>query len=67
MMGGITYHCKTPLNIDLPSTLFYFENIGHMYDFEWGWVVPGRGAVGVVVQLQENKPFPSNKFIFTYY
>ena len=37
--GGIAYHCKTPLNIDIyPSTLFFFENIGCKYDFEGGWV-----------------------------
>ena len=37
MMGGVTYHCKTPLNIDIyPSTLFFFANIGHKYDFEVG-------------------------------
>ena len=34
VMGGVNYHCKTPLNIDIyPSTLFFFENIGHKYDF----------------------------------
>ena len=42
--GGVTYYCKTPLNINIyPSTLFIFENIGHKYDFEGGGVVPGRG------------------------
>ena len=71
IMGGITYHCKTPLNIDIyPSTLFFFENIGHKYDFDGvGGVVPGRGwewGWGVV-HLQGKKPFPPNKFIFTYY
>ena len=50
MMGDITYHCKTPLNIDIyPST--FFENTGLKYDFERDGVVPGRGGVGVVVQL----------------
>ena len=34
---------KTTLNIDIyPSTLVFFENIGHKYDFEGGGVVPGR-------------------------
>ena len=38
MMGAVTdtpYDCKTTLNIDIyPSTLFFFENIDHKYDFE---------------------------------
>ena len=69
MMGGITYHCKTSLNIDIyPSTLFFFENIGHKYDFEGGWGGPNsNGWLEGVVQLKENKLFPPNKFIFTYY
>ena len=72
VIQDITYHCKTPLNIDIyPSTLFFFlENIGHKYDFEGGrvvWSLVGSGGGGVVVQLQGNKPFPPNKFIFTYY
>ena len=63
--GGITYHCKTSLNINIyPSTLF-FENIGHKYGFEGAWV--GWGGWRGVVQLKENKLFPPNKFIFTYY
>ena len=56
---------QTPLNINIyPSTLFFFENIGHKYDFEDVW-----GGVGWrgVVQLKENKLFPPNKFMFTYY
>ena len=47
VMGGSDGHprdCKTTLNINIyPSTLVFFENIGHKYDFEgWGGVVPGR-------------------------
>ena len=39
--GGIIYHCKTHLDIDIyPCTLFCFENIGHKYDFEGGWGGP---------------------------
>ena len=37
--GGIINHCKTHLNIDIyPCTLFFFENIGHKYDFQGGGV-----------------------------
>ena len=68
--GGITYHCKTPLNIEIyPSTLFFFfENIGWSMILWVGGVVPTvmvgwRG----MVQLKGNKLFPPNKFIFTYY
>ena len=40
-VGGIIYHCKTHLNIDIyPCTLFFIENIGHKYDFEGGWGGP---------------------------
>ena len=54
VMGGVTYHCKTPLNINIyPSTLFFFENIGHKYDFEGvGWSLVGGGVGGGVVPLQ---------------
>ena len=35
--GGIIYHCKTHANIDIYPCGFFFENIGHKYDFEVGW------------------------------
>ena len=38
--GGIIYHYKTHLNIDIYPCTFFFENIGHKYDFEGGGVGP---------------------------
>ena len=41
MMGGVTYDCKTPLNIYyLFIYIIFFENIGQKYDFEGGWGGP---------------------------
>ena len=61
MMGAATdtsHDCKTTLNIDIyPSTLvFFFENIGHKYDFEGesGWYLAGSGDGGMV-QIQRKK------------
>ena len=51
--GGIIYHCKTHLNIDIyPCGKFFFENVGHKYDFEVGWGGVGGPCLGLgVVQL----------------
>ena len=60
MMGG-SDRCpsdhKTTLNIDIyPSTLgFFFENIGHKYDFEGGGVVLHRIWGWGVVHIQRKK------------
>ena len=64
MMGGggvVIYHCKTHLNIDIyPCGKFFFENIGHKYDFEvgWGggWSLSGSGG-GPALRKQT---FPTN-------
>ena len=40
MMGSIIYHCKTHLNIESIHVQYFFENIGHKYDFEGGWGGP---------------------------
>ena len=57
--GAVTdapYDHKTTLNIDIyPSTLGFFENIGHKYDFDGGGVVPGRVWGGGMVHIQIKK------------
>ena len=59
MMGAVTdtpCDCKTTLNIDIyPSTLVFFLNIGHKYDFEGVGVVPGRVWGWGVVHIQRKK------------
>ena len=67
--GGITYYCKTPLNIDIyPSTLFFFfENIGNKYDFELGWGGPWYwvGWVGMSSSKKTNLFHQINSYLLT--
>ena len=45
--GGVTYHSKTPLNINIyPSTLFFLKMLAISMILRGGGVVPGRGGVG---------------------